>query len=151
MGVSFQIWMFPWKGVWHECSKASYTYIQYKLHILDTHSCIGLSMALHLDLHCWSLHHPCLITCIKLYYCNLVFLSFTFSFYLSSLLHLFFSDNPANLQMQDCSCCTLIAEKFALDSPEILAGRGFSRLLVHTTSLYYSVKIMFRFIYMTNS
>lgn len=32
--------------------------------------------------------------------------------------------------IQDCSCCTLIAEIFALYSPEILAGRGFSRLLV---------------------
>ncbi|KAL7241414.1 hypothetical protein ACSBR1_014080 [Camellia fascicularis] len=31
---------------------------------------------------------------------------------------------------QDCSCCTLIAEKFAMTSPEILAGQGFSRLLV---------------------
>ncbi|XP_077253775.1 uncharacterized protein LOC143892795 [Tasmannia lanceolata] len=31
---------------------------------------------------------------------------------------------------EDCSCCTLIAEKFALTSPEILAGQGFSRLLL---------------------
>lgn len=31
---------------------------------------------------------------------------------------------------QDCSCCTLIAEKFALASPENLAGQGFSRLLL---------------------
>ncbi|KAA8544803.1 hypothetical protein F0562_019606 [Nyssa sinensis] len=31
---------------------------------------------------------------------------------------------------QECSFCTLIAEKFALTSPEILAGRGFSRLLL---------------------
>ncbi|KAF8413467.1 hypothetical protein HHK36_001454 [Tetracentron sinense] len=31
---------------------------------------------------------------------------------------------------EDCSCCTLIAEKFALISPEILAGQGFSRLLL---------------------
>ncbi|XP_052197611.1 uncharacterized protein LOC127804707 isoform X2 [Diospyros lotus] len=31
---------------------------------------------------------------------------------------------------QDCSCCTPIAEKFALTSPEILAGKGFSRLLL---------------------
>ncbi|XP_034697698.1 exopolyphosphatase PRUNE1-like [Vitis riparia] len=31
---------------------------------------------------------------------------------------------------QDCSCCTLIAENFALYSPEILAGKGFSRLLL---------------------
>lgn len=31
---------------------------------------------------------------------------------------------------QDCSCCTLIAEKFAMTSPEILAGQGFSRLLL---------------------
>lgn len=31
---------------------------------------------------------------------------------------------------QECSCCTLIAEKFALTSPEILAGQGFSRLLL---------------------
>ncbi|GMY38220.1 exopolyphosphatase PRUNE1-like [Fagus crenata] len=33
---------------------------------------------------------------------------------------------------EDCSCCTLIAEKFALASPEILAGQGFSRLLIST-------------------
>ncbi|XP_041024411.1 exopolyphosphatase PRUNE1-like [Juglans microcarpa x Juglans regia] len=31
---------------------------------------------------------------------------------------------------QDCSCCTLISEKFALTSPEILTGQGFSRLLL---------------------
>lgn len=31
---------------------------------------------------------------------------------------------------QDASCCTVIAEKFALMSPEILAGQGFSRLLL---------------------
>lgn len=31
---------------------------------------------------------------------------------------------------QDVSCCTVIAEKFANKSPEILAGQGFSRLLV---------------------
>ncbi|XP_029121581.1 uncharacterized protein [Elaeis guineensis] len=31
---------------------------------------------------------------------------------------------------QDCSCCTLVAEKFADTSPEILAGQGFSRLLL---------------------
>lgn len=31
---------------------------------------------------------------------------------------------------QDCSCSTLIAEKFALTSPEILTGQGFSRLLL---------------------
>ncbi|KAL6333946.1 hypothetical protein AAG906_039362 [Vitis piasezkii] len=31
---------------------------------------------------------------------------------------------------QDCSCCTLIAENFALYSPEILVGKGFSRLLL---------------------
>ncbi|XP_075667778.1 uncharacterized protein LOC142637381 [Castanea sativa] len=31
---------------------------------------------------------------------------------------------------EDCSCCTLIAERFALASPEILAGQGFSRLLL---------------------
>ncbi|KAA8537097.1 hypothetical protein F0562_029575 [Nyssa sinensis] len=30
---------------------------------------------------------------------------------------------------QDCSCCTLLAEKFALTSPEILGGQGFSRFL----------------------
>ncbi|PON39538.1 DHHA2 domain containing protein [Parasponia andersonii] len=30
---------------------------------------------------------------------------------------------------QDCSCCTVVAEKFALTSPEILVGKGFSRLL----------------------
>ncbi|KAL8101337.1 hypothetical protein AgCh_033281 [Apium graveolens] len=31
---------------------------------------------------------------------------------------------------EDCSCCTVITEKLAQDSPEILAGRGFSRLLL---------------------
>ncbi|KAI3964138.1 hypothetical protein MKW92_028909 [Papaver armeniacum] len=31
---------------------------------------------------------------------------------------------------QDCSCCTLVAEKFSLASPELLAGQGFSRLLL---------------------
>ncbi|XP_034211414.1 exopolyphosphatase PRUNE1-like isoform X4 [Prunus dulcis] len=31
---------------------------------------------------------------------------------------------------EDSSCCTLVAEKFALISPEILAGQGFSRLLL---------------------
>lgn len=31
---------------------------------------------------------------------------------------------------EEASCCTLIAEKFALTSPEILAGQGFSRLLL---------------------
>ncbi|XP_021298304.1 exopolyphosphatase PRUNE1-like isoform X2 [Herrania umbratica] len=31
---------------------------------------------------------------------------------------------------QECSPCTLIAEKFAMTSPEILAGQGFSRLLL---------------------
>ncbi|CAA2982641.1 Hypothetical predicted protein [Olea europaea subsp. europaea] len=31
---------------------------------------------------------------------------------------------------QDASCCTVIAEKFVLTSPEILAGQGFSRLLL---------------------
>ncbi|KAG8385168.1 hypothetical protein BUALT_Bualt03G0013700 [Buddleja alternifolia] len=31
---------------------------------------------------------------------------------------------------QDASCCTIIAEKFAMISPEILAGQGFSRLLL---------------------
>ncbi|KAF9673109.1 hypothetical protein SADUNF_Sadunf11G0114500 [Salix dunnii] len=31
---------------------------------------------------------------------------------------------------QDCSCCSLIAEKFFLTSPELLAGQGFSRLLL---------------------
>ncbi|KAK9267458.1 hypothetical protein L1049_009884 [Liquidambar formosana] len=31
---------------------------------------------------------------------------------------------------QDCSCCTVVAEKFALTSPEILSGQGFSRLLL---------------------
>ncbi|KAG7026383.1 Exopolyphosphatase PRUNE1 [Cucurbita argyrosperma subsp. argyrosperma] len=36
-----------------------------------------------------------------------------------------------NITMQqDCSCCTLIADKFAQFSPEILAGKGFSRLLL---------------------
>ncbi|KAL1830826.1 hypothetical protein ACET3Z_000477 [Daucus carota] len=36
----------------------------------------------------------------------------------------------ANIPLQDCSCCTVIAEKFVHNSPEILAGRGFSRLLL---------------------
>ncbi|XAR48013.1 Inorganic diphosphatase [Bertholletia excelsa] len=31
---------------------------------------------------------------------------------------------------QDCSCCTLIAEKFTLASPEILRGQALSRLLL---------------------
>ncbi|KAB5535014.1 hypothetical protein DKX38_018100 [Salix brachista] len=31
---------------------------------------------------------------------------------------------------QDCPCCFLIAEKFFLTSPELLAGQGFSRLLL---------------------
>ncbi|KAJ8545244.1 hypothetical protein K7X08_017827 [Anisodus acutangulus] len=31
---------------------------------------------------------------------------------------------------KEASCCTLAADKFALTSPEILAGQGFSRLLV---------------------
>ncbi|OVA14994.1 DHHA2 [Macleaya cordata] len=31
---------------------------------------------------------------------------------------------------QDCSCCTLVAEKFSLASPEMLVGQGFSRLLL---------------------
>ncbi|KAJ7942651.1 Protein prune like [Quillaja saponaria] len=31
---------------------------------------------------------------------------------------------------EDCSCCTIIAEKFAEYSPEILTGQGFSRLLL---------------------
>jgi hypothetical protein len=34
------------------------------------------------------------------------------------------------IYIQDCSCSTLIAEKFALTAPEILTGQGFSRLLV---------------------
>ncbi|XP_068322935.1 uncharacterized protein [Pyrus communis] len=31
---------------------------------------------------------------------------------------------------EDSSCCTVVAEKFSLISPEILAGQGFSRLLL---------------------
>ncbi|KAF5733598.1 protein prune [Tripterygium wilfordii] len=31
---------------------------------------------------------------------------------------------------EDCSCCTMVAEKFAQNSPEILVGKGFSRLLL---------------------
>ncbi|KAH9747571.1 DHHA2 domain-containing protein [Citrus sinensis] len=31
---------------------------------------------------------------------------------------------------EDCSCCTVVAENFALTSPQILAGQGFSRILV---------------------
>ncbi|XP_059667486.1 uncharacterized protein LOC132312925 isoform X2 [Cornus florida] len=31
---------------------------------------------------------------------------------------------------QECSCCALIAEKFVLTSPEILTGKGISRLLL---------------------
>ncbi|KAK8264399.1 hypothetical protein V6Z11_D12G106100 [Gossypium hirsutum] len=30
----------------------------------------------------------------------------------------------------ECSSCTLIAENFAMTSPQILAGQGFSRLLL---------------------
>ncbi|KAF3450170.1 hypothetical protein FNV43_RR06250 [Rhamnella rubrinervis] len=33
-------------------------------------------------------------------------------------------------KQEDCSCCTLIAEKFALTTPELLVGQGFSRLLL---------------------
>ncbi|EXB75148.1 Protein prune-like protein [Morus notabilis] len=33
-------------------------------------------------------------------------------------------------ETEDCSCCTFVAEKFALTSPEILVGKGFSRLLL---------------------
>lgn len=36
---------------------------------------------------------------------------------------------------QDVSCCTVIAENFATTTPEILAGQGFSRLLVPILSL----------------
>lgn len=32
--------------------------------------------------------------------------------------------------MQECSSCTLIAEKFAMTLPQILGGQGFCRLLV---------------------
>ncbi|MCL7038234.1 hypothetical protein MKW94_010954 [Papaver nudicaule] len=31
---------------------------------------------------------------------------------------------------RNCSCCTLVAEKFSLASPELLVGQGFSRLLL---------------------
>ncbi|KDO77533.1 hypothetical protein CISIN_1g046048mg, partial [Citrus sinensis] len=31
---------------------------------------------------------------------------------------------------KDCSCCTVVAENFALTSPQILAGQGFSRILL---------------------
>ncbi|OWM72786.1 hypothetical protein CDL15_Pgr024838 [Punica granatum] len=31
---------------------------------------------------------------------------------------------------QDCSCCTLLADKFAMTSAELLTGQGFSRLLL---------------------
>ncbi|KAH9747561.1 DHHA2 domain-containing protein [Citrus sinensis] len=31
---------------------------------------------------------------------------------------------------EDCSCCTVVAENFALTSPQILAGQGFSRILL---------------------
>ncbi|XP_023745348.1 uncharacterized protein LOC111893506 isoform X1 [Lactuca sativa] len=34
------------------------------------------------------------------------------------------------IEEQECSCCALIAEKFASKSPEILVGKGFSRLLL---------------------
>ncbi|XP_062096758.1 uncharacterized protein LOC133802462 [Humulus lupulus] len=33
-------------------------------------------------------------------------------------------------ETEDCSCCTIVAEKFALTSPETLVGKGFSRLLL---------------------
>ncbi|CAK7357431.1 unnamed protein product [Dovyalis caffra] len=36
----------------------------------------------------------------------------------------------AMASVQGCSCCTLIAEKLFLTSPELLAGIGFSRLLL---------------------
>lgn len=41
-----------------------------------------------------------------------------------------FTDLSDNTEEQECSCCALIAEKFASISPEIFAGKGFSRLLL---------------------
>ncbi|KAK1284122.1 hypothetical protein QJS10_CPB21g00986 [Acorus calamus] len=41
---------------------------------------------------------------------------------------------------QDCSCCTIVAEKFAETSPETLAGLGFSRLLVSVFLILHYVK-----------
>lgn len=41
-------------------------------------------------------------------------------------------DYPLHIYVQDCSCCTVVAENFALTSPQILAGQGFSRILVFT-------------------
>lgn len=38
---------------------------------------------------------------------------------------------------QDVSCCTVIAENFAMTTPEILAGQGFSRLLVPILSSFH--------------
>ncbi|KAI4357135.1 hypothetical protein L6164_001102 [Bauhinia variegata] len=38
--------------------------------------------------------------------------------------------NGFSTKQEDCSCCTAIAEKFALHSPEILASKGISRLLL---------------------
>ncbi|KAI3511094.1 hypothetical protein L1887_18238 [Cichorium endivia] len=41
-----------------------------------------------------------------------------------------FPDLSDNTDEKECSCCALIAEKFASISPEIFAGKGFSRLLL---------------------
>ncbi|KAL4561610.1 hypothetical protein LXL04_033780 [Taraxacum kok-saghyz] len=38
--------------------------------------------------------------------------------------------NDTVVGQKECSCCALIAEKFASTSPEILSGKGFSRLLL---------------------
>ncbi|KAJ6376723.1 hypothetical protein OIU76_025805 [Salix suchowensis] len=45
-------------------------------------------------------------------------------------LHALVKMSQAIASAQDCSCCSLIAEKFFLTSPELLAGQGFSRLLL---------------------
>lgn len=52
--------------------------------------------------------------------------------------------------VQEASYCTLIAEKFALTSPGILAGQGFSRLLVDTNinSCHLLFTLFNRFIYL---
>ncbi|KAJ0957067.1 putative inorganic diphosphatase [Helianthus annuus] len=41
-----------------------------------------------------------------------------------------YPSDDTNVDKQDCSCCAFIAEKFASVSPGILAGKGFSRLLL---------------------
>ncbi|KAK2995281.1 hypothetical protein RJ640_029612, partial [Escallonia rubra] len=52
------------------------------------------------------------------------------AFALHSHVSLFDQLSQYALLKQDSSCCTIIAEKFALALPEILAGKGFSQLLL---------------------